>query len=936
MKRIYLVFLLLFSLSILHAQEIERQTIGVDTAVKIGKLKNGLTYYVRHNVKPKNKVELRLVVNAGSILEDEDQQGLAHLMEHMAFNGTKNFKKNNLVSFLQSIGVSFGADLNAYTSFDETVYILPVPTDKPGNLQKGFQILKDWAANITLNKDDIDNERPIILEESRMGKGANDRILRQMLPRMLAGSKYANRLPIGIDSIVKNAPYSALKQFYHDWYRPNLMAVVAVGDVDAEKLESLVKEYFSDMKNPQNERERQTIDLPAFDSSSAKVITDPEAVNYQYLIYYSPHKTSPEKTLGDLKNNIEKNMFISMLNRRLMELTQQENPPFVYAGAGFSSYARHYESFIVNVSAGSKPDTSALFAVEKELERVKRFGFTKAELDRVKSEMLNSMERSFKEKNKTESGRYAAEYIRNFLTGEPIPGIANEFEYYKQLLPIITLSDLKKVAEHVFENNRSFIALSGPQTDSSNLPSTAQLLAIQAHVHDMSLQPYQEKVLAASLLDKEPTAGKILSAYKNDTLKTTDYVLSNGVTVTIKQTDFKNDQVSFSAVRPGGKSNYGLRDKYDLEFMIDVINSMGLGDFTPVQLNNYLSGKTVQVAPVLGEMSIGFAGGSSVKDLETLFQLLYLYSTEPRKDTALFKSFVQRNKSQLAFLSLNPQVTFIDTVFNTLYQNNPLAPMAIPKVRYFDKIDVDRILEIFRKLYGNAYGMHYTFVGNIDEESIRPLLEKYLASIPSQKKDFAWQDNGVRPVEGVVDLNVKKGKEQKALILKFYSGETPYSEALELRADAISEILNIRIIEELREEIKGIYGGSTSFQMEKLPYEHYMLVFQLPCAPEKVDTLLYAVNQEVTALIKSGPSEEILNKVKKQWLEKYRENIKNNDFWNANLQQMYFPGKSVDFFLNYEEHVKSLSANDIREAAATLLNTKNIFTAVLTPENAEK
>lgn len=914
------------------AQNLE-QKLPIDPNVKIGKLSNGLTYYIRNNKKPEKKLELRLVVNAGSILEDPDQLGIAHFTEHMAFNGTKNFKKNDIVSFLQSIGVGFGNDLNAYTSFDETVYILPIPVDNPENIEKGFQVLEDWAHNVTFTNEDIDGERAVVLEESRLGKGAQDRMYRKIYPQVFAGSLYADRLPIGLDSIIKNQKYDVIKRFYKDWYRPNLMAVVVVGDIEINKAEELIKKYFSNLQNPTNERERFTPVINPYTESTAEIVTDKEATNYSYLMLTSAHKVAPTSTLGEYKKDIVKNIFSSLFNQRLRELTQKENPPFLFASGGFSTLVRGYESFFASITTGNKSNLDGLVAFQTELERVKRFGFLQSELDRAKKNLLNEIERQFKEKDKTESSSYVDEYVRNFLAHEPIPGIDNELTYYKELLPTITLNDINALAKTLDKNEQSFIALTGPEpTADVVLPTTTQILAVQTLVDSLDLKPYEEKEISSSLLPQAPKPGKVVETSTNKVLGTTDFTLSNGVTVTLKQTDFKNDQILISGIRAGGKNKYGLDDKYNVEYMIQVISSMGFGDFNPVDLKKALTGKTVNLSPTFSETSEGFQGSSAVKDVESLMQLIYLTSTAPRIDTGLYKSFVQKNKAQLAFLSANPQVVFIDSLFNTFFNHNPLAPILVPKPAYFDKVNLDRILKIYHDVYGNADKMHFTVVGSISKEDLQPLLEKYIASLPSKPATFNVVDNKVRPIKGKVDVKVHKGKDPKALIVAIFSGETPYSELLELKGNVISDLLNITIIEELREEIQGIYGGGTQFSMEKQPYSNYTMILQLPCGPEKVDTLLYAANTEIQEMIKDGPSKENLDKVKKQLIEKYKTDVKENGTWLNRLLQFYFSGKNPDFFLNYEKYVNALTIKEIHEAAKILLTTKNVVTGILLPE----
>ncbi len=928
-----IIFFLFISITSSFAQQNLNDTLPVDPDVRIGKLNNGLTYYIRQNKKPEQKVELRLVVNAGSILEDDNQQGLAHFSEHMAFNGTTHFKKNDIVSFLQSIGVGFGNDLNANTSFDQTIYILPIPTDKPENIDKGFEILEDWAHNVTYDTDDIDGERPVVLEESRLGKGANDRMYRKIYPYVFAGSLYANRLPIGLDSIIKNASYETIRKFYKDWYRPNLMAVIVVGDIEPDKAEEYVKKYFNGLTNPGNERTRIQATMPSYSKDQAQVVTDKEATSYTTIVNYSAEKIHPVVTLEDYKNDLTKEIFTTLFNQRLRELTQKENPPFVYAYTDFGSYARGYESFGAGIGTGSNDSTTGLKAFEEELQRVKKYGFTKPELDRAKSNMLNQMDKMYNEKNKTESADYVSEYIQNFLIKEPIPGIENEYKYYKELLPQITIDDVNAITQKLQQNPQQFIALLGPEAAAGKkLPATDDLLAVAYSAEKMDVKPYEEKAIASSLMTTLPKPGKIISSKKNAELGTTDFMLSNNVTVTIKPTDFKNDQILMSAIRPGGKNNYGLKDKYNAEYATAVVNSMGVGNFSPVDLQKALSGKTVKVNPVFSDISEGMSGNSSVKDIESMMQLMYLYFTSPRLDTSLFKSYVQKNKTQLAFLSANPQAVFVDTLYKVLYHSDPLTPVVVPKPEYFDQINLNRLMAVYKERFGNANGMHFTFVGSFKEDELKPLIEKYIASLPSAPNKFTYVDNKLRPVKDKVDFTLNKGKEQKSLIVGVYSGEAPYSAALDLKADAISEILNIRIIEELREKIQGIYGGGTQAQFEKLPYSHYTFFLQLPCGPEKVDTLLYAANKEIQNLIKDGPSKENLDKVKQQWREQYKVDIKENGTWLSELQSFNFPGNDPDYFINYQKYVDALTQKDIQDAAKLLLSTGNVLTGILMPE----
>jgi zinc protease len=907
------------------------QELGLDPKLKTGKLPNGLTYYIRENAKPEKKVELRLVVNAGSVMEDDDQQGLAHMAEHMAFNGTKNFKKNDLISFLQSIGVEFGNDLNAYTGFDETVYILPIPTDKTGNLEKGFQILEDWAHQVTYLDEDINNERAIILEESRSRKSANDRMLKTILPELLKGSRYANRLPIGVDSIIAGFKPDAIRRFYRDWYRPDLMAVIVVGDIRQADALALIEKHFAGIRNPASPRPRTLADVPPYAASNALVVTDKEATGYNFSLNYPSRPVQPTRTESQYRDELVKSLYTSMLNARFRELTQKENPPFVFASAGFGGIARNYEGFSVSAGTGTNNIRKGIDAASEEIERVKRYGFTEAELQRAKKNLITSYENSYNNRDKTESEDFAQEYISHFTQQEPQPGIDWEYAYVKKTMPSVSLAEVNKVTDLYRNEKNRFAYITGPEGQQT-LPTSAEVLAAVDAKQSADLKPYEEKAVASNLLSQAPKAGKVVSTTPGKNLGTTELKLSNGITVTLKRTDFKADQVLMGAYRWGGNGSYGVNDKITAENTIAVISSMGIGTFSPLDLRKALAGKTANVAPYLTDDSEGFRGSSSNKDIESMLQLMYLYVTEPRTDTALFRSFIQRNKSQYALIASNPQAAFIDTVYRVLYNDNPLAPTAVPKSENFDKIDLNRAKGIYKERMGDMSGMHFIFVGSFSQDSIVPLIEKYVASLPASGAKTNYTDNKVRPFRGNKNITVKKGKDDKSLIVAFLSGETPYSEEKSYSLQALSEVMNIKITEEMREKIQGIYSGGTFADLSRTPYNGYQFALQLPCGPAKVDTLIKAFNAEMQALADKGPEQGYVDKVRKQWIEQYRTNIKTNEYWLGRLQQIRQGNMSADRLLNFEKYANALKPADIQGAAKMVMSSPSRLIAVQMPD----
>lgn len=933
-----LVFAMLFT-GITYAQDLKSK-LPQDPDVVTGKFANGLTYYIRNNHKPAGKVELRLVVKAGSILENNSQQGLAHFMEHMNFNGTKNFPKNELVSFLQTIGVRFGADLNAYTSFDETVYMLPIPTDKPDNLEKGFQIIEDWAHNALLTNQDIDDERGVVLEESRLGQGAQNRMLKKFFPKLAAGSKYADRLPIGKDEILKTFKYDTIRSFYHDWYRPDLQAVVVVGDIDIETAKKMISKHFEGLTNPAKERNRNYLDVTPRKKSEAMVLTDKEETNTVVAIIFPYFKKHDEAIIGDYRDDLIRELALKMINQRFTDLSQSATPPFVQGGADFEGLIHGYEAFQLEaLFTNDGGPAKAINALTAELLKVKKFGFTESELERTKQDVLSEIEKMHLEKNTTNSSNYVEEYKSNFLNNEPFPGIDNEYKYNTELMPGIKVAEVNEMLKKWISNQNTFSLIMAPDKKDVKLPTDKELLKMTEDGFKQEVKKDEEKVLPTTLMTKKPTAGKVISQKKEDGIDATTYTLSNGIEVTIKSTDFKSDEILFKGIKKGGTNNYGLADRDNVYFLGSlggmvpgIIDAMGLGAFNPNDLEKVMSGKKANVDPSMDDKSDILEGSSTIKDFESLLQMTYLYIMEPRKDAELFKAYQDKMKSMMQFAISNPRAAFSDTTVKTLYSNNPLARMVLPRPSDFENINLDRALRIYKDEFGCADGYHFYIVGNIKPETAVPLIETYLGSIPQADKTPNYKDNGVRPVGGNKVLKVTKGKEKQSLILGFYTGETTYSEDLELKTKALAEVLNIKVIEVLREKMGGIYTGGFSGNVSKEPYQRYSVQIQLPCGPENVDKLITAANEQIQLIKDNGPDAKDLDKVKSQWHEKYVTDVKENKYWEASLTNILFWGREKDRVLNYQSYVDKLTPADIQATAKLIFNGTNSFYSILYPE----
>ena len=902
-----ILVLVILTCQIGYSQIDLQEKLPIDPQVKIGTLPNGLSYYIRKNEKPENKVELRLVVNAGSILEDEDQRGLAHFTEHMAFNGSKNFKKNDIISFLQSIGVEFGADLNAYTSFDETVYILPIPTEKKDNVEKAFQILEDWASTVAFEDAEIDKERGIVLEESRIGKGASDRMEKITYPKIFAGSRYADRLPIGQDEILKNFKYEAIRRFYKDWYRPDLMAVVVVGDIDPAEAEQYIRKHFTGLKNPAKPRPRTYAEVPPRQQSEGVVATDKEATNPILQIYYSNVKVKEETTLGDFRNLVLRRLMTSMLSQRLQELTQQSNPPFIFGGSSLGGFVRGYEgysSFALLSKGGPEP---AIAAIIQENERARKFGFTEPEIDRTKKMMMKSIERAYNERDKTESAALVQEYISHYLEKEPIPGIENEFKYYQAFLEQIKLEEVNQFAARIIPqaNADKLIVYTGPEKVDFQTPTNEGLVAMVEHAAKADIKPFEEKAIATALMEKIPAPGNIAGEKINKELGLTELSFANGVRVILKPTDFKNDQVVMSSSRFGGQYLFDPKDRYSAEYASAVISQMGAGQFSPVDLRKVLAGKTASVAPRISPTSEAINGQCSAADVEAMLQLTYLYFTQPRLDPDLFNSFVTRQQALYQNMTLDPQFAFQDSLFHILYKEHPWAP-RIPKAETFSLIDAEKALNVYKERFGNANGFTFVLVGKFDVNTIKPLLATYLGSLPSNPEKSTYKDVGLRPAKGPIRREINKGTEAKSFIRLFWNGETKYSPEEQFKLQALAELMNIKITETLREDLSGIYGGGMYGSLNKYPYESYSAGMSFPCGPENVDKLITAALGEIEKIRKDGPSADDLNKVKETWKQQYLVNIKDNNYWARQLMQSVELGSDPATILNYEARVDKL------------------------------
>ena len=907
--------------------------LPIDSKVKTGTLDNGMKYYVLENHKPENRAELTLVINAGSVLEDDDQQGLAHMTEHMCFNGTKHFKKHELVEYLESIGMKFGADLNAYTSFDQTVYGITVPLDKEEYMDKGLLVLSDWASEVSFEDEEIDKERGVIEEEWRLGQGAQDRMMRKYLPVMLKGSKYAKRLPIGKMEIIRNGPHENLRRFYKDWYRADLMAIIAVGDFDAEKIEKKVKDLFSQIQPVENPRERTYFDVPNHEETYYVVATDKEAQQTMLQMSWM-HPQFAMKNIRDYRQSIVNQIYNKMINDRLQELTVQEDPPFMFAYSGYGGFLGPKDAYTAMAMMKAEKVQDALTAVIQENERVKKFGFTASELERAKKSVLRSIEKTYSERNNRESNSYVQEFVRNFLKPhDPIPGIEYEYNLYKEYVPGIELSEVNALATKWISDENRVIMLMGPERDDVKLPDEEELRTMVESVNTSDLMAYADKVSDKPFFDKTVVPGKVDKKKKNKKMKFETWTMSNGAKVVVMPTEFKQDQILFKAFSMGGWSLYDLKDDLSAKNACDIIEESGIGNYDKIELDKYLSDKVVRLSPYINEVSEGFTGSTSPQDLETFLQLLYLYFTQPRKDQSAFNSYINKMRG---FLENNnsPESAFRDTIMGVTYQHN--KRMRTMKMEMLDEIDYKRANYIFRQRFGDPSNFTFYFVGNINTKDDKALIEKYIGGLPMVKREETFRNLNIEKPQGMTKAMVRKGTEPKSIVYMNYYNKFSYTFDEIMNIDLLCKVLTTRLLDTIREDESGVYSIGAYPGFTKYPVPEYQVNISFGCAPKNAKKIISGVEEQVKKLVTEGPtSDEVATAVKKKLRE--RETSKEtNRYWLNKLVSVDYQGMDLKYYYEFEPFLNKVSPESLKAAANKFLAKNNQIRVVLMPEKVEK
>lgn len=906
--------------------------LKTDTSVKVGELANGLKYYIRPNAHPKQKVELRLVVKAGSVDEDDDQLGIAHFVEHMAFNGSRHFPGNSIVDALRSIGLQFGADLNATTHFDHTVYLLPVPTDKKENLKIGFQVLQDWASGLDLRDDEIEKERKIILEEARLRKGAMERMMTVLRPEILNQSKYARRIPIGLESTIANATPNTIRSFYRDWYRPDLMAVVVVGDVSTATAEALIHEHFAGLKNPDTPRPQKGENIPAYTSSKPIILTDKEQTQNALIFAYSPEKYRNNKTIADYRRSAIEELFEKIMSRRLTDVAQKPNAPF--SGVALKDLeligSHEFPSLIVVIgSAGRKAAIDALFA---EIKRVHEFGFSNTEFDQAKKQIVAAKNTQLKEAKTNESNAYVSEYINHFLYDTTIFSTEQDVNYTKKILVKVSLDSVNAYAKTVYRNaEHKLLVYLGNSKDSQLIPSESEFVDEVIAAENAKVTAPETRRQFTQLMEQKPNPGKILRETYDKELNVTNLILSNGIRVLLKPTHFKNDEILFTLEKAGGTSLFSDNEVMAANFSNHLVTAMGLDKFTPSELRDLSTGKRYSLSQSTNTYSNSLSGSSTTADIESFLQTLFLRITSPRKDAALFESNRKNFQASLAHATSRPEITYFNQRNALIFNQHPRAPRQfIPDD--LNQLNMERELKIYLENYSNFNGATAVFVGNFDLKKMRLLVNQYLATLPSASEPIHYRDIGLYPVRGQIKKEFFAGSENKSIVNLYFSGAIDYNREERARFYTLMDVLQIKLEKIVREKLSLIYAANIDSDYMRIPSPHFSITFSLPCAPENVDKVIAAVFKEIRAISAGENFAEELAQVKKNTILGHKESMENNSTW---LEAMLEAGKyntRLDLFIKTPERMSAITVQEIQKVAQRFLNDSNVVQTVLKPE----
>lgn len=915
------------------------EEIKLDGKVRYGKLANGLTYYIKTNRTPENRAEFQLAVNAGSVLETEAEVGLAHFTEHMGFNGTKFYPGNEMIDALEKEGIVFGRQINAYTGFDQTVYMVTLPTDKDELFNMGLKILDGWAFSMLMTGDEIDAERGVIIEEWRTGQGAQDRLRAKTWPTMLKGSLYPERLPIGTLENLENFEHETIRGFYKKWYRPDNMAVIVVGDFDADEMEKQVIDYFSMNDAPTTPLNRPVPDIPDNKEPLIAIATDKEAVGNSIQYFYK-HPAQDVKTIGDYRTRyLVYSLYSEMFNARLREISDKKNSPFMGAGAAYTSFiSRKTDAYYNSISAKDGRILDALNVMMVENKRVVDHGFVATELERAKESLLTRYERHAKEESKAESSRFAAEYVEHFLEGDPAPGARIEYRWARELVDDITLEEVNSLAGQWITDENFVLVLTmaeeeGKKKRRSKIPTEKDILKTMKKVEKTKTKPYIDNVKTEPFLVKEPKAGKVSKRVDNEKFDYTELTLSNGATVILKSTDFKNDEILLSAWSPGGTSLYPDSKIMNANYAASIVDASGIGNYDHSDLIKFLKGKTVGVSPYISELEEGFRGSSSPKDFEILLQYLYMFFEAPRKDKDVLDREISKLETQINMLKNMPEFDFQIELMKTTYPQDKRS-ILIPTEAQLKQLNINEIYKIFRERFSDASDFTFTFVGNIDIDETIPLIEKYIGSLPSKGKKEEWINRSTPFAKGLVDKVVYKGQEKGMMVLAAEM-DFEWNDKERMATSILGDIVSIKLVETIREEMGGTYSPTfiLSYEAYPEPTSTFMAIYS--CDPETVDELTDATWEVFDEIMENGPTDVDLAKVKEQMIRARETAVEKNNYWNSAIKGSRWYEFDLRTFEEYSAFVNSITLEDVHAVAKKYLDYKEHVRVSLKPESMD-
>jgi len=934
MKRLLFNLTLLCAAVMVSAQEAPEK-LPMDADVRFGKLDNGLTYYIRHNEQPKQRCEFHIAQAVGAILEEDHQNGLAHFLEHMAFNGTQHFPGKGIIKYFESVGVNFGGNINAYTSIDETVYRLSdVPTYREGIVDSALLVMHDWSCGLLLLEEEIDAERGVILEEWRTRRNADWRIWTQMQSLMYPGTQYAKRDVIGDTAVINNFEYQALRDYYHKWYGPDNQAIIVVGDINVDTIEAKIKALWAEVPRRENFGERPIYTVNHNDKPLVALVTDPEAQTTRIVMEYKFDQLPDflQNTAQEYTINLVRGLICSMLDNRFNDLSMDPEASFAGAGCYYGQTAKKMDAFEAVMMPKEGRETDAFNDLIFQLEKMHRYGFTQAELDRVKSEKLNSMEKYYNERNNRKNITLARECIRNFENGESMPGAEWEYEYVQATLPLVSLDKINVLAKSLIHPNPT-VAISGPEKEGVNIPSEETILAVLAGQESLEIETPAEEKIDTELVKKAPRKGKIKSVKINDELGLSEWTLSNGIKVVIRPTEFKADEILMQAFSKGGYSQVKTEDLVSAQLATTIRSMSGLGTFSAPQLEKALAGKTVSINPEISENVERINGSSSVKDLETLLQLTYLCFTAPRRDEEAYQTTMNILRSQLANRDKNPKIVFSDSI--QMMSTNHSERTVIIDNAALERVSLDKAMEVFKARFGNPADFTFVFVGNINptDPKVQELITLWLGGLKTNKSRESVIDHNVKVALGNQKNYFTRKMETTTASnrIQYTSYDMPYSLANDLNMEIIGRILSTRYLESIREREGGSYGVGTYGYMTSLPSDRAALLMQFDTDPKKQERLMEIIHEEIQTIIDNGPLASDLQKEKESMLKDFQEDLEQNTYWRQALYMYYM--YEINYIRDYKNAVEAITAETVQQTLKELVSAGNVFEVVMFPEN---